>query len=138
MSATLKPGGVGGLPRTDEVRRLDPAARPVTEHERPDGRIQGDEHVRALVREECRAPRCSERNLWSTPGTAHKPHSVQSGSVLSPSPGVGTALMFPPSGSMMDRPGDENTMWAPSGDQAAVWPTLCVSLRTAEPSGRIT
>jgi hypothetical protein len=67
-----------------------------------------------------------------------RPQSVQSGSDVSPTPGVWSALTSLPSGSMINRPGAENTMLSPSGDHAGVYARSCVNLRTAEPSGRIT
>src|SRR5262249_21968862 len=65
------------------------------------------------------------------------PQSVQSGSSVSPT-SAGRGVTPLPSAFMTNRPGAENTMCSPSGDHAGVCASWCVSLRTAEPWGRIT
>src|ERR671931_781513 len=87
-----------------------------------------------------RRPACPFRaGAWSRDDpTGGRSQLVQSGRLVSPGPSAGRAVASLPSAFMMNRAGAQNTMWAPSGDQAGVYARLFVNLRTSEPSGRIT
>ena len=75
------------------------------------------------------------RRCWSSQAAASQ---HQSGKAVSPTPSTGSGVMPDPSDRITKSPGAENTMWLPSGDQAGVYPRICVSLFTPEPSGRMT
>ena len=86
-----------------------------------------------------RVPRAPKRRApYRFPSSARRAPQTQCGKPVSPTPSTGSDVTPEPSDRITNSPPAENTMYLPSGDHAGVYPRLCVSRVTPDPSGRIT